>query len=108
MTLLSVSSRTIQTTGVTIFLGPPRCQLGSADRPGDNALRTQIRTSGCCLAVVAWRAHLPPVWESLKYFLDAVVPEAERANENPAYSSIGRLFAIGYIKGLREAVYRQK
>lgn len=48
------------------------------------------------------------MWESLKYFLDAVVPEAERANENPAYSSIGRLFAIGYIKGLREAVYRQK
>lgn len=26
-------------------------------------------------------------------------------NDNPAYSSIGRLFAIGYIKGLREAVY---
>lgn len=29
-------------------------------------------------------------------------------NNNPGYSSIGRLFAIGYIKGLREAVYRQK
>jgi len=27
------------------------------------------------------------------------------SNENPAYSSIGRLFAIGYIKGLRQAVY---
>ncbi len=26
-------------------------------------------------------------------------------NDSPAYSSIGRLFAIGYIKGLREAVY---
>ncbi len=26
-------------------------------------------------------------------------------NDNPAYSSIGRLFAIGYIKGLRQAVY---
>jgi mannonate dehydratase len=26
-------------------------------------------------------------------------------NSNPAYSAIGRLFAIGYIKGLREAVY---
>ncbi len=26
-------------------------------------------------------------------------------NQNPGYSSIGRLFAIGYIKGLREAVY---
>ncbi|MBI2504232.1 MAG: mannonate dehydratase [Candidatus Latescibacteria bacterium] len=29
-------------------------------------------------------------------------------NSNPSYSSIGRLFAIGYIKGLREAVYKQK
>ena len=27
------------------------------------------------------------------------------SNDNPAYSSIGRLFAIGYLKGLREAVY---
>jgi mannonate dehydratase len=27
------------------------------------------------------------------------------SNDDPAYSSIGRLFAIGYIKGLREAVY---
>jgi mannonate dehydratase len=27
------------------------------------------------------------------------------SNDNPSYSSIGRLFAIGYIKGLREAVY---
>ncbi|HXF60708.1 MAG TPA: mannonate dehydratase [Caldilineaceae bacterium] len=30
------------------------------------------------------------------------------SNDNPAYSSIGRLFAIGYIKGLREAVYEQR
>jgi mannonate dehydratase len=30
------------------------------------------------------------------------------SNDNPAYSSIGRLFAIGYIKGLREAVYGKK
>jgi mannonate dehydratase len=30
------------------------------------------------------------------------------SNENPSYSNIGRLFAIGYLKGLREAVYRQK
>jgi mannonate dehydratase len=30
------------------------------------------------------------------------------SNENPAYSSIGRLFAIGYLKGLREAVYAQR
>jgi len=29
-------------------------------------------------------------------------------NDNPAYSSIGRLFAIGYIKGLREAVYYEE
>ena len=28
------------------------------------------------------------------------------SNERPGYSSVGRLFAIGYIKGLREAVYR--
>jgi mannonate dehydratase len=28
-------------------------------------------------------------------------------NNNPGYSSIGRLFAIGYIKGLREAVYAE-
>jgi mannonate dehydratase len=27
------------------------------------------------------------------------------SNDKPAYSSVGRLFAIGYIKGLREAVY---
>ncbi|NKB71143.1 MAG: TIM barrel protein [Candidatus Latescibacteria bacterium] len=26
-------------------------------------------------------------------------------NDNPSYSAIGRLFAIGYIKGLRESVY---
>ncbi|MEX1020746.1 MAG: mannonate dehydratase [Litorilinea sp.] len=28
------------------------------------------------------------------------------SNDRPAYSSIGRLFAIGYIKGIREAVYK--
>lgn len=27
------------------------------------------------------------------------------SNDSPSYSSIGRLFAIGYLKGLREAVY---
>jgi mannonate dehydratase len=27
------------------------------------------------------------------------------SNDNPCYSSVGRIFAIGYIKGLREAVY---
>ncbi len=26
-------------------------------------------------------------------------------NDNPSYSAIGRLFAIGYLKGIREAVY---
>lgn len=30
------------------------------------------------------------------------------SNDQPGYSSIGRLFAVGYIKGLREAVYREK
>jgi mannonate dehydratase len=30
------------------------------------------------------------------------------SNDNPSYSSVGRLFAIGYLKGLREAVYREK
>jgi mannonate dehydratase len=29
------------------------------------------------------------------------------SNNHPGYSHIGRLFAIGYIKGLREAVYGQ-
>jgi len=29
------------------------------------------------------------------------------SNQSPGYSSIGRLFAIGYLKGLREAVYAQ-
>jgi mannonate dehydratase len=27
------------------------------------------------------------------------------SNQQPGYSSVGRLFAIGYLKGLREAVY---
>ena len=29
------------------------------------------------------------------------------SNDNPSYSSIGRLFAIGYLKGLHEAVYAE-
>jgi mannonate dehydratase len=29
------------------------------------------------------------------------------SNDTPSYSSIGRLFAIGYIKGLRQAVYAE-
>jgi mannonate dehydratase len=28
-------------------------------------------------------------------------------NDNPSYSSIGRLFAIGYLKGLRQAIYHE-
>jgi mannonate dehydratase len=28
-------------------------------------------------------------------------------NENAGYSSFGRLYAIGYIRGLRQAVYAQ-
>jgi len=27
------------------------------------------------------------------------------SNDSPSYSSVGRLFAIGYVKGLRQAVY---
>lgn len=30
------------------------------------------------------------------------------SNDHPGYSSIGRLYAVGYIRGLREAVYREK
>jgi mannonate dehydratase len=30
------------------------------------------------------------------------------SNANPGYSEIGRLFAIGYIKGLRQAVYSER
>lgn len=30
------------------------------------------------------------------------------SNDNPSYSSTGRLFAIGYIKGLRQAVFRSR
>lgn len=29
------------------------------------------------------------------------------SNDRPGYSSVGRLFAIGYLKGLREAVYAE-
>ncbi|MEM7536408.1 MAG: mannonate dehydratase [Chloroflexota bacterium] len=29
------------------------------------------------------------------------------SNDNPSYSAIGRLFAIGYIRGLQEAVYSE-
>ena len=29
------------------------------------------------------------------------------SNDHPMYSSMGRLFAIGYVKGLREAVYSE-
>jgi mannonate dehydratase len=29
------------------------------------------------------------------------------SNDRPGYSSVGRLFAIGYVKGLREAVYAE-
>jgi mannonate dehydratase len=30
------------------------------------------------------------------------------SNDNPAYSAVGRLFAIGYIKGLRQAAYETR
>lgn len=38
---------------------------------------------------------------------DHVPTMAGDDNENAGYSSIGRLFAIGYLKGIRETVYRQ-
>lgn len=38
---------------------------------------------------------------------DHVPTMAGDSNDQPGYSSIGRLFAVGYIKGLREAVYRE-
>jgi mannonate dehydratase len=38
---------------------------------------------------------------------DHVPTMAGDSNEHAGYSSIGRLFAIGYLKGLREAVYRE-
>ena len=36
---------------------------------------------------------------------DHVPTMGDDNNENYGYSEIGRLFAIGYIKGVREAVY---
>jgi len=39
---------------------------------------------------------------------DHVPTMAGDSNENAGYSSVGRLFAIGYLKGLREAVYAEK
>ncbi len=38
---------------------------------------------------------------------DHVPTMAGDSNDNAGYSSIGRLFAIGYLKGLREAVYAE-
>ena len=37
---------------------------------------------------------------------DHVPTMGEDSNQNYGYSEIGRLFAIGYLKGLREAIYR--
>ena len=34
-------------------------------------------------------------------------PSKATANDRPGYSSFGRLYAIGYIRGLRDAVYRE-
>jgi mannonate dehydratase len=30
------------------------------------------------------------------------------SNDTPMYSSVGRLFAIGYLKGLQQAVYGRR
>lgn len=39
---------------------------------------------------------------------DHVLTMEGDSNEHAGYSSIGRLFAIGYVKGLREAVYEAR
>ena len=39
---------------------------------------------------------------------DHVPAMAGDDNDDAGYSSIGRLFAIGYIKGIREAVYGEQ
>ncbi len=37
------------------------------------------------------------------------VPTVEGdSNTNAGYSALGRLYAIGYIRGLRKAVYRRR
>ncbi len=36
---------------------------------------------------------------------DHVPTMLQDSNEQAGYSSVGRLFAIGYLKGLRQAVY---
>jgi mannonate dehydratase len=36
---------------------------------------------------------------------DHVPTMGDDSNDHAGYSAIGRLFAIGYLKGLREAVY---
>jgi mannonate dehydratase len=37
------------------------------------------------------------------------VPTMEgESNDNPGYEALGRLFAIGYIRGLQEAVYGKR
>ena len=38
---------------------------------------------------------------------DHVPTMAGDDNERAGYSAIGRLFAIGYLKGIREAVYAE-
>ncbi len=38
---------------------------------------------------------------------DHVPTMGDDSNDHAGYSSIGRLFAIGYLKGLREAVYAE-
>ena len=38
---------------------------------------------------------------------DHVPTMGDDSNDHAGYSAIGRLFAIGYLKGLREAVYAE-
>ena len=38
---------------------------------------------------------------------DHVPTMAGEDNDHPGYSALCRLYAVGYIRGLREAVYRE-
>ena len=73
-----------------------------AARPRSSSRPSTTKARPTCSP--AWRAYRDIGFEGV--LRPDHVPTMEGdSNDNPAYSSIGRLFAIGYIKGLREAVY---
>jgi mannonate dehydratase len=46
---------------------------------------------------------------AIRHFGEQVVPTLHgESNDRPGYSTLGRLFAVGYIKGLREALFRRR